>query len=154
VLSGAGGAGLAAVALATGSERLDGASAIDPGSPAVVVAAVAASALAFAWRPRAAALLAVIAGAVLVGLEAPGAGVALGLLGLAAVLSGLRFGRLTLAIAAGPALAAIGLLPLLPALAGLLPRWPARLWAAAAGVAATVVWQIAAGAGSLLAGGG
>ena len=70
------------------------------------------------------------------------------------LLSGWRLGRLILAAAAGPVLFAIGLGPLVPALAGLVPRWPARLWAAGAAVAATVAWQIAAGADALLAGGG
>ncbi len=79
---------------------------------------------------------------------------ALGAIALAIVLSGWRFGRLTLAAAAGPALFAAGLGLLVPALAGLVPRWPARLWTACAAVAATLAWQIGAGADSLLAGGG
>ena len=78
----------------------------------------------------------------------------LGALALVTLLSGWRFGRITLLAAAGPALAAVGLWPLLPALAGLLPRWAERLWVAAAGVLATVAWQIGAGSDSFLAGGG
>ena len=48
---------------------------------------------------------------------------------------------------------AIGLGPLYPAIAGLVPRWQARLWAATAGMVAALAWQAAAGAGGLLAGG-
>ncbi len=112
------------------------------------------AAVAFAWRPRGAALCAVVAGAVLVGLSAPLAGLILGAIALVTLASGWRFGRITLLAAAGPALAAVGLWPLLPALAGLLPRWAERLWVAVAGVVATVAWQIGAGSDSFLAGGG
>ena len=38
--------------------------------------------------------------------------------------------------------------------AGIAPRWPARLWTAAAGMCAVVGWQLAAGADGLRAGGG
>ena len=78
----------------------------------------------------------------------------LGAIALVTLASGWRFGRITLLAAAGPALAAVGLWPLLPALAGLLPRWAERLWVAVAGVLATVAWQIGAGSDSFLAGGG
>ena len=47
--------------------------------------------------------------------------------------TGWRTGRLLLLPAAAPALFALGLGPLYPAIAGLVPRWPARLWAAVAG---------------------
>ena len=36
----------------------------------------------------------------------------------------------------------------------MVPRWPARLWAAAAGMVAALAWQVGAGADGLLAGGG
>jgi hypothetical protein len=153
VASAAGGAGLAAVALTTGAPTSD-AGGIDWTAPAPAAAVVAGSALAFAWRPRAAALAAVAVGALLVGRSAPGAAVALAVIALVILLSGWRFGRLTLAAAAGPALFAAGLGLLVPALAGLVKGWRARLWTACAAVAATVAWQIAAGADSLLAGGG
>ena len=48
---------------------------------------------------------------------------------------------------------ALGLGPLYAAVAGLVPRWRDRLWVAMAGVAATLVWQVGAGAGGLMAGG-
>ncbi len=118
------------------------------------MAAIALSALAFAWRPRAAAALAVVAGSVLVGLASPAAAAILGAIALAVVATGWRDGRLLLLPAAAPALFAIGLGPLYPAIAGLVPRWPARLWAAASGMVAALAWQSAAGADGLLAGGG
>ena len=148
------GAALAGVVIVMAHGAIDDATGLDSRSAPVAAAATAIAALAFAWRPRAAAVCAVIAGAVLVGLSAPGVGVAFGLLALAALASGWRFGRITLLAAAGPALLAIGLWPLLPALAGLLPRWAERLWVAVAGVLATIAWQIGAGGDSFLAGGG
>ena len=150
----AGGGILGAVALRHGAGTIGDLVPFDVRAPGAVAAAVALGALAFAWRPRPAALVAVVAGATLAGAAAPAAGALLGLAALALLLSGWRFGRLTLAAAMGPVLFAIGLGPLVPALAGLLPRWPARLWTAAAAVAATLVWQVGAGAGSMLAGGG
>ena len=152
--SAAGGAVLGAVALAEGSQRLPRTAGVDWTSPGVAAVVIGTSALAFAWRPRVAALAAVGAGGFLVGRSAPGAAVLLGAIALVVLLSGWRFGRLTLLAAAGPLLFAAGLGLLVPALAGLVPRWPARLWAACAAVAATVAWQVAAGTDSLLAGGG
>jgi hypothetical protein len=152
--SAAGGAGLAAVALARAGGQAAGDASVDWHSPGVAALTLAAAALAFAWRPRAALVGAIVAGAVLVGTTAPAAAAILGALAMAAVASGWRTGRLTLVPAACPALFAIGLGPLFPALVGLIPRWPARLWAAAAGVLATLAWQVAAGSGDLLAGGG
>ena len=150
----AAGASLAGVAITMGHRSLDDATGMDWRSPAVAAAVTAAAAVAFAWRPRGAALCAVVAGAVLVGLSAPLAGLILGAIALVTLASGWRFGRITLLAAAGPALAVVGLWPLLPALAGLLPRWAERLWVAVAGVIATVAWQIGAGSDSFLAGGG
>ncbi len=147
------GAATAAAALAHGSTTLDGAGGVDWGAPGPAVAAMAVAGLAAAWRPRAAALAGVGVATALVVSSAPAAGVLLGLAALAIVLSGWGHGRLVLAAAVGPLLFAIGLGPLAPALAGLLPRWPARLWAAAASVLATLVWQVGAGADALLAGG-
>ncbi len=152
VASAAGGAGLAAVALHESSGRSAGASSVDWTSPPVVAAVIAGSALAFAWRPRGAALAAVGVGTLLAARSAPGAAAVLGALALLILVTGWRFGRLTLFAAAGPALFAAGLGLLVPALAGLAPRWPARLWAAASAVVATVAWQIATGTDSLLAG--
>ena len=152
--SAAGGAALAGVALHAAPGRLADLAGSDWTSPPATAAVMAGSALAFAWRPRAAALVAVALGALLVGRTAPAAAVLLGALALVVLLSGWRFGRLTLFAAAGPALFAAGLGLLVPALAGLAPRWPARMWAAVAAVAATVAWQLAAGTDGLLAGGG
>jgi hypothetical protein len=148
------GAGLAAAALARGGAVVRDAVGVDPHGPAIVAAALLAAALLAARAPRATALLAVAAGTALVAHESPGAAVVLGALALALVLSGWRAGRLVLLAMAGPAFWAAGLGPLLPALAGLARRWPARLWTAAAGAVAALAWQSAAGAGGLLAGGG
>ncbi len=152
--SAAGGATLAAVALSEGSGQLANFESVNWQSPIVAGGAIAISAGAFAWRPRAAALVSVIAGGVLVGTGAQGAAILLGAIALLILLSGWRLGRLTLLAATGPMLFAAGLGALVPALAGLVPRWGARLWAAVASVAATVAWQIGAGTDSLLAGGG
>ncbi|MGE0028355.1 MAG: protein kinase [Thermoleophilia bacterium] len=152
VASGAAGAALAAVALtlAEPPARL----ARDGGwAPAVAVAVIAAAAALFAWRTRAGMLLAVIGGAALVGTTAPAAGALIGAGALAVLLLGWRHGRLVLLPLAAPALFAVGLGPLFPALAGLVPRWPARLWVAGAGAVAAVAWQVARG-GDLLAGAG
>jgi eukaryotic-like serine/threonine-protein kinase len=154
VASAAGGAALVAVALDRGAGTLSDVVPIDWSAPGVALVAMAGGALAFAGRPRLAAVAAVGVGAALVAADAPAAGVLLGVVALAILLSGWRLGRLTLAAALGPLLFAIGLGPLVPALAGMLPRWPARLWTASAAVAATLVWQVAAGSGALLAGGG
>ncbi len=151
--SAAGGAALAALAVQRAQGTLDDALPLDWGSPAVTLAAMGLAAAAFAWRPRVAAVAAVVAGAALVGATAPAAGAILGAVALLVVLSGMSFGRLTLAPVLGPLLFAIGLGPLVPALAGLLPRWPARLWAATAGIVATIAWQVGAGSDALLAGG-
>jgi hypothetical protein len=99
-------------------------------------------------------VIAVGAGALLVGLSAPGAALVLAAIALVILLSGWRLGRLTLLAAAGPVLFAAGLGLLAPAVAGLVPRWPARLWAACAVAVATVAWQVGAGTDALLAGGG
>ena len=123
-------------------------------APLVVAVVVAVAAGCFAWRPRGSLLLAMLGGAALVGVAAPAAGVLLGAGALLLVASGWRYGRLLLLPLAAPALFAVGLGPLFPAVAGLVPRWPARLWTAVAGVAATVAWQVAAGSDGLLAGGG
>ena len=72
---------------------------------------------------------------------------------LAVLLLGWGHGRLVLLPLAAPLLFAVGLGPLFPALAGLVPRWPARLWVATAGAVAAVGWQVARG-GDLLAGAG
>ncbi len=151
--SAAGGAALAGAGLAAADGQLAQHLSADWQRPGVAVAAIVLSALAFAWRPRAAAALAVVAGSVLVGLASPAAAAILGAVALAVAVTGWRTGRLLLLPAAAPALFALGLGPLYPAIAGLVPRWPARLWAAAAGMVAALGWQVAAGAGGLLAGG-
>ena len=133
--SAAGGAALAGAGLAAADGQLAQHLSADWQRPGVAVAAIVLSALAFAWRPRAAAALAVVAGSVLVGLASPAAEAILGAVALAVAVTGWRTGRLLL----------------LPA--GLVPRWPARLWAAVAGMVAALGWQVAAGAGGLLAGG-
>ena len=151
--SAAGGAALAAAGLAAADGQLAQHLSANWQRPGVAVAAIALAGLVFAWRPRAAAALAVAAGAVLVSLASPAAAAVLGVVALAVVATGWRTGRLLLLPAAAPALFAIGLGPLYPALAGLVPRWPARLWAAASGMAAALAWQVAAGSDGLLAGG-
>jgi eukaryotic-like serine/threonine-protein kinase len=149
---GAAGAGLAgvAVALAEPPARLasDG-----RWAPPVAASLVAAAAALFAWRPRAGMFLAVLGGAALVGTTAPAAAALLGAAALVLLLPGWGHGRLVVLPLAAPALFAVGLGPLFPAVAGLVPRWPARLWVATTGVAAAVGWQVARG-GDLLAGAG
>jgi hypothetical protein len=152
VACGAAGAALAgvAVALADPPARLasDG-----RWAPAVAASLVVAAAALSAWRPRAGMLVAVLGGAALVGTTAPAAAALLGGAALVLLLAGWRHGRLVLLPLAAPALFAVGLGPLFPALAGLVPRWPARLFVAVAGVAAAVGWQVARG-GDVLAGAG
>ncbi len=101
----------------------------------------------------AAASFPVAGGAAVGGTPAPAAGALLGAGALALLLLGWGHGRLVLLPLAAPALFAVGLGPLFPAVAGLVPRWPARLWVAAAGAVAAVAWQVARG-GDLLAGAG
>jgi hypothetical protein len=152
ILCAGAGAGVAAVTLAMAAppERL----AQDGGwAPPVAAAALIVAAALFAWQPRLGMLLAVLGGAALVGGTAPAAGALLGAGALLLLLAGWRHGRLVLLPLAGPALFAVGLGPLFPALAGLVPRWPARLWVATSGVAAAAAWQVAAG-GDVLAGSG
>ena len=151
--SAVGGAALAAVALWTAGGQLaeSGAQWQEPGPRAV---AIGLTALAFAWRPRAALLASIVAGSALVGLVSPGAAIVLGAIALVTLAIGWHTGRLTLLPAACPLLFALGLGPLYAAVAGLVPRWRDRLWVATAGVVATLVWQVAAGADGLMAGGG
>ena len=151
--SAAGGAALTAVALWTAGGQLAESGAANWQQPGPRAAAIALAAVAFAWRPRAALLASIVAGSVLVGLVSPGAAVLLGALALATLAIGWGTGRLTLLPAACPVLFALGLGPLYAAVAGLVPRWRDRLWVAMAGVAATLVWQVGAGAGGLMAGG-
>lgn len=121
---------------------------------AIVAAAAVAGGLLAAWSPRAAALAAVVGGTLMVGAVAPGMALILGVIGCALLLTGWSHGRLLLLPALAPALFAIGLGPLYAVAAGLAPRRQSRLWAALAGICATIGWQIAAGADGLLAGGG
>jgi eukaryotic-like serine/threonine-protein kinase len=151
--SAAGGAALAGAGLAAADGVLAAHLSSGWQRPGVAAAAILVTGLAFAWRPRSAAAVAVVAGSALVGLASPAAAAILGALALVALATGWRTGRLLLLPAAAPALFAIGLGPLYPALAGLAPRWPARLWAAGAGMAAALAWQVAAGGDALLAGG-
>jgi eukaryotic-like serine/threonine-protein kinase len=151
VACGVGGAAIAAAGLRAADGQLAQHLSANWQRPGVAVAAIAVAGLAFAWRPRAAAALAVAAGTVLVGLASPAAAAVLGAVALAVVAAGWRTGRLILLPAAAPALFALGLGPLYAAIAGLAPRWPARLWAAAAGMVAALAWQVGAGADALLA---
>jgi eukaryotic-like serine/threonine-protein kinase len=119
---------------------------------ALVVAA--GSGILFAVRPRAAAFLAAAAGVAILARTSPGAAVVIGALGLAILLLGLPGRRLLLLPVAAPALLALGLGPCYALAAGLVRPWRARLWAACAGVACAVCWQILAGADHLLLAGG
>ncbi len=150
--SAAGGAALAGAGLAAADGQLAQRMSAD-WRHGLAALAIVGSALLFAFRPRAAALLAVVAGGVLVGLASPAAGAILAAVALAVVAAGWPAGRLLLLPAAAPVLFAIGLGPLYAGIAGLAPRWPTRLWAAAAGMAAALAWQTAAGTGGVLAGG-
>ena len=152
--SAAGGGALAAVALWTAGGQLAESGAAQWQEPGPRAAAIGLAALAFAWRPRAALLASIVAGSALVGLVSPGAAIVLGAIALVTLAIGWHTGRLTLLPAACPLLFALGLGPLYAAVAGLVPRWRDRLWVATAGVVATLVWQVAAGADGLMAGGG
>ena len=123
--SAAGGAALTTVALEAGSGLTRG---------AIVAAALGAGALGMLAR------------------TAPAMAAAIGALGLVLLLLAkpARPGRLLLLPAAAPALFALGLGPLFAAAAGAVDRWTTRLWVAVAGVAATLVWQVATGAPGLL----
>jgi hypothetical protein len=121
---------------------------------AVVTAGAVAGGLLAAWSPRAAALAAVVGGALMVGAVAPGMALILGAVGCLLLMAGWSNERLLLLPALAPVLFALGLGPLYAVAAGLAPRWPARLWAAVAGMCATIGWQVAAGADGLMAGGG
>lgn len=121
--------------------------------PGATVAAMAAAAVLAAFTPRLAAVAAAgvaIAGAATVG---PGLAILVAILAGLLMATGAAHGRLLLAPLAAPALFAIGLGPLYAALCGLAPRWGARVWAAVAGMVATLAWQLARGADGLLAGG-
>lgn len=143
----AAGAGLAGLAVATSMPA-------GRGGPAFMVAAMAAGGLVAAWRPRAAAAIAVVAGAVLLGLDAPGLALLLGPIALLLLLVGVPGGRVVLLPVAAPVLFAIGLGPLYAVAAGLVPRWRERLWAIGAGMVTALAWQLSAGADGLLSAGG
>jgi hypothetical protein len=149
----AGGA-LAAVALARGSGQLADWVSVNWHSGGTRALAVLLAAAAFAWRPRVALLAAIVIGAALVGAVAPAAGAILGALALLVALTGLGWGRLALLPLAAPVLFVMGLGPLYPAVAGLVPRWPGRLWAAVSGMVAAAAWALATGSGGLPIGGG
>jgi hypothetical protein len=149
----AGGAALAGLAMSLSDPPLAARSS-SGWAPAAAAAVIAVAAAAFAWRPRASLLVCIVGGAAMIGASAPAAGALLGALGVLVLASGWRHGRLTMLALAAPALLALGLAPLYPALAGLAPRWPGRLWAATAGVVTMIAWQVAAGADALLPGGG
>jgi hypothetical protein len=138
--SAAGGAALAAVALALVLEA----------SAPLTLAGAAVAAAAFAFVPGPAAACALAGGVALVARTAPAAGLLVGALGLVVLALGWHRPRLLLLPAAAPALFLIGLGPLYAVAAGLVRPWTARLWAAVAGVLATLGWQILAGSSVLL----
>jgi hypothetical protein len=121
---------------------------------AIVAAVAVGGGLLAGWSARAAALAAVVGGALMVGSVAPAMALILGAAGCLLLMTGWSHDRLLLLPVLAPVLFAVGLGPLYAVAAGLAPRWPARLWAAVAGMCATIGWQVAAGGDGLLAGGG
>lgn len=103
-----------------------------------------------AWRAPLAALALVLLGAVATAAAAPAlTGIAV-VIGLLMVLTGARYGRLVLLPALAPLLAMLGLLPVYALLAGSVRTTAARIWTAVAGMVALLLWQVTAGAGSLV----
>src|SRR6185295_4587157 len=86
--------------------------------------------------------------------DAPGASVVLGAVALALILPARRMRHAALVPVLWPLAAALGLLPVAVAVAGCLPSWRWRLWAAVSGVVATVAWQLVRGADEALLAGG
>lgn len=121
--------------------------------PGEIAAAAAGAGAAAAFLPWHAALLAWLGSMAVLGSHSPGAALVLGSLGLVAIAPIRRRGRLALLPAAAPILAALGLAPLYAAMAGSVRGWRWRIWAALTGVAATVAWQVVAGAEPGLDGG-
>jgi len=121
--------------------------------PAVIAGAAVAGGAAYAaapWRVTAAAWVAAM---VALGMAAPGAATVIGAMGLVALAFAGRRSRTVLLPAAAPALAALGVAPLYAALAGAVPGWRGRIWAALTGMAATVAWQVLVGADPAVDGG-
>jgi eukaryotic-like serine/threonine-protein kinase len=86
--------------------------------------------------------------------DAPGASLVLGAVALALILPARRMRHAALVPVLWPLAAALGLLPVAVAVAGCLPSWRWRLWAAVSGVVATVAWQLVRGADEALLAGG
>ena len=118
-----------------------------------IAVASATAALAFAFVPWSAALLALVGGTLAVGLHSPGLAMLVGAIGLVALAPLRRNGRLVLLPAAAPLLAALGVAPVYAALAGAVRGWRWRIWAAVTGLGATLVWQAVAGADPAVDGG-
>jgi len=123
---------------------------LQPG--AIALAAVGAG-VAFAVAPWPAALTAWLAAMVALGTAAPGLAIMLGALGLVALVPLRTRGRMALVPAAAPALAALGLIPVFAAIAGSVRGWRWRIWSGLNGAAATLAWQVVAGADPGLDGG-
>jgi hypothetical protein len=142
-LGAASAAGLAALILHEVTDLLPG---------AIALAAVGAG-VAFAVAPWPAALTAWVGAMMALGTAAPGLAMVLGALGLVALVPLRTRGRLALVPAAAPALAALGLVPVFAAIAGSVRGWRWRIWAGLSGAAATLAWQVVAGADPGLDGG-
>jgi len=121
--------------------------------PAAALGCAAAAGVAYAASPWRVTLAAWIGGMIALGTSAPGAAVVIGALGLVALATADRKSRAVLLPAAAPILAALGLAPLYAILAGAVPGWRGRIWAAATGAAAIVAWQALAGADPAVDGG-
>ena len=131
-----GAAGLAVLVLHQATE-------LRPGSIALAAAVAAA---AFAVAPWPAAVVAWTGAMVGLGTAAPGLAMVLGALGLVALVPLRSRGRMALIPAAAPVLAALGLAPVFAAVAGSVRGLGWRIWAVSSGAAATLGWQLVAGA--------
>ena len=103
-----------------------------------------------AWRAPLAALALVLLAGVATATAAPAlTGIAV-VIGLLMVLTGARHGRLVLLPALAPVLAMLGLLPVYALMAGSVRTTAARVWTAVAGMVTLLLWQVSAGASSLV----
>jgi len=103
-----------------------------------------------AWRAPLAALALVLLAGLAMAAAAPAlTGIAV-VIGLLLVLTGARHGRLVLLPVLAPVLAMLGLLPVYALLAGSVRTTAARVWTAVAGMVALLLWQVTAGASSLV----
>ncbi len=140
ILTGAGAAALGGLI----AERGFSTSALGTAGIALLAGAIGA------WRAPLAAVALVLLAGIATAAAAPAlTGIAV-IIGLLLVLTGARHGRLVLLPALAPALAVIGMLPVYALLAGSVRTTAGRIWTAVAGMVTLLLWQVVAGASSLV----